>query len=370
MLNQQQIGIRQFFILVFLFTIGTSIIVGPRLATLTAYQDGWISAILGLLMGTVLIWIYTTLGKHFLEKTLVEILQLVLGKWIGSIVSFCFVVFLVILSSVVLMNIGHFISSRILVYTPIVPIEYMFIALVVFGNILGIEVLARAAESLLPLFLILFGLFTIGLLPLIEVNNIKPILENGIYPVWESSIRYMIVVFGELFVFFMIIPYINKSKEQHKKIKRYFLSGAIFGGIIILITVLFSILILGPKAAIWTTYPAYALAKKIDFAGVFQRVEVIMAGIWFISIFFKLSILMHVITSSVKQIFHLKDRSVVSIPFGMLLIPISLWFTPNVATYLTTVTHLMGLLILIFMLLPILVMGVGWIRLRFLKKSV
>jgi spore germination protein KB len=369
MFNQQQIGIRQFFILVFLFTIGTSIIVGPHLATMTSYQDGWISALLGIIMGTSLIWVYTSFGKYFLDKSLIELNRLILGKWIGAILSLFFIVYLIVLSSLILINISHFISSRILLHTPIIPISYMFIALVVFGNILGIEVLARTAEMLLPSFLFLFIIFTLGLLPDIDVDKMKPFLEHGIYSIWESSVGFTIFVFGELVVFLMLTPYVTKRKEKFPKIKRYFISGAVLGGGIILVVVLLAILVLGPEKAVWTTYPTYDLAKNIDFAGALQRMEVIMAGIWFISIFIKLSVLMHVITTSVKQLFGLRDSSIVAIPIGMFLVPLSLWLAPNVGVYFTLVTQWLGLYTLVIMLLPIVIMVIGKIRLRFCKTT-
>jgi spore germination protein KB len=244
----------------------------------------------------------------------------------------------------------------------------MFIALVVFGNILGIEVLARTAEMLLPSFLFLFIIFTLGLLPDIDVDKMRPFLEHGIYSIWESSVGFTIFVFGELVVFLMLTPYVTKRKEKFPKIKRYFISGAVLGGGIILVVVLLAILVLGPEKAVWTTYPTYDLAKNIDFAGALQRMEVIMAGIWFITIFIKLSVLMHVITTSVKQLFGLRDRSIVSIPIGMFLVPLALWLAPNVGVYFTLVPQWLGLYTLVIMLLPIVIMVIGKIRLRFAKR--
>lgn len=366
MQSEQQIGPRQFFILVFLFTIGTAIIVGPHLATADAYQDGWLSAILGLLLGISLVWVYSTFGKYFFEKTLIEMTQLVFGKWIGSIISFLFVAYLITLASLVLINICHFTVSRILLHTPVIAVEYMYVGLIIFAVILGIEVLARAAEVLVPFFLILFLFFVIGLFPHIDIDNVRPVLGNGLYPVFKSSIGYTIFVFGELVIFLMITPFVSKKD----KIKRSFLSGAVLGGVVIFIVVSISLLVLGPSATIYHTYPAYALAKKINYENVFQRVEVIMAGIWYISIFFKLSLLMEVIVNGLKQILHLREKSLFSIPVGMLLVPVSLWLAPNVAVYFTSITRWLGLFTLLIMIYPVIVMAIGWIRLRFTKKPI
>jgi spore germination protein KB len=366
MLNKQQIEPRQFFILVFLFTIGTAIIIGPYLATVDAFQDGWIVAIIGLLLGTGMAWIYASLGKYYFEKTLVEMTKFVFGRWIGTIISLFFVVYLIVLAAIILINISHFTISRILVYTPIIPVEYMYIGVIIFATIMGLEVIARSAEVLVPFFLVLFLFFSVGLFSHIDIDNVRPVLENGFYPVLKSSVGYTIFVFGELVIFLMITPYVSKKN----KIKRYFLSGTVLGGIVTFIVVSLSILVLGASATIYNTYPTYTLAKMIGYENVIQRVEVIMAGIWYISIFFKLSLIMEVIVTSLKQIFHLRVRSSFSIPIGMLLVPISLWLAPNEAVYFTPVMHSLGLFTSLIMIFPVVVIAVGWVRLRFSKKPI
>ncbi|MXQ52512.1 GerAB/ArcD/ProY family transporter [Shimazuella alba] len=370
MLKKEQIGARQFSILVLLFTIGTAIIISPHLTTTYAKQDGWISAILGTVMGISLVWVYSSLGKYFMEKTLVELIQVTLGKWIGSVFSLSFVAFLIVLASLVLMNIGHFISSWILVRTPVIAIEFMFVGLAIIGTRLGLEVLARATEVLLPFFMVLFIVFTLGLLPQIDFDNVKPVLENGFIPIWKSSVGFTIFTFGELVVFLMILPYVTKSfKSPFQKMRQSFLSGALFGSIIIFILVLLSLLVLGPKASEFNTYPAYTLATKIDLAGFFQRIEVIMAGIWFISIFVKFTTLLLTASTGLGQIFMWKEHKFTIIPIGMLTVPLSLWLSPNVAIYYTTVAYWMGIFTVIFMLLPILIVAIAWVRMRFLNSK-
>jgi spore germination protein KB len=370
MLKKEQIGARQFSILVLLFTIGTAIIISPHLTTTYAKQDGWISAIVGTVMGISLIWVYSSLGKYFMKKTLVELIQVTLGKWIGSVFSLSFVAFLIVLASLVLMNIGYFISSWILVRTPIIAIEFMFVGLAIIGARLGLEVLARATEVLLPFFMVLFIVFTLGLLPQIDFDNVKPVLENGFIPIWNSSVGFTIFTFGELVVFLMILPYVTKSfKSPLQEMRQSFLSGTLVGSIIIFILVLLSLLVLGPKASEFNTYPAYTLAKKIDLAGFFQRIEVIMASIWFISIFVKFTTLLLTASTGLGQIFMWKEHKFVIIPIGMLTVPLSLWLSPNVAVYFTTVTYWMGIFTVIFMLLPILIVAIAWVRMRFLNSK-
>ncbi len=69
MLEKGKLTVRQFSILVVLFTIGTSILLAPSLLFTRAKQDAWLAAILGLLAGLLAVWLYGTLGKRFPDLT-------------------------------------------------------------------------------------------------------------------------------------------------------------------------------------------------------------------------------------------------------------------------------------------------------------
>lgn len=55
-----------------------------------AKQDAWISAILGVGIGLLLVILYNALGSSFPNMTLAEYSEKVLGKWIGKTVSLLF----------------------------------------------------------------------------------------------------------------------------------------------------------------------------------------------------------------------------------------------------------------------------------------
>jgi spore germination protein KB len=334
MLDKERIGVRQVSVLVLMFTIGTSIIIVPTLATVYAKQDGWISIILAVVIGSILVWLYASIGQYFAGKTFIQAIQTTLGKWVGSIVSLAFVVFMLILSTLVLTNIGYFVSSRILAGTPIDAIEFIFIGFVILGVRLGLETLARTAEILLPILIFLVLIFVLALLPQIEVNILKLILENGLLPVWRSSVYLIIFTFGELIIFLMLIPYVSSIS----RIKKGFLSGALIGGIILIVITLLAILILGGEGTSRYEFSAFTLAKKIDLGGFIQRIEVVMGGIWIISIFMKLSLCVYALTLSLRQLFQLRDQKCLTLPIGMLLIPIADWLTPNDTEYITITT--------------------------------
>ena len=101
---------------------------------------------------------------------------------------------------------------------PNTPIEMMSITLcLLMGYILylGIEVLARTSEIFTPYFFVFFILLTIFLFAsgTTEVNQIQPILGEGIMPVFKTAfVDLSFFPFGEIIAFSVIYASVTNKK--------------------------------------------------------------------------------------------------------------------------------------------------------------
>ncbi|MCH5585502.1 spore germination protein [Shimazuella sp. AN120528] len=365
MMGKEKIEHRQFAILVLLFTIGTSIIITPSMLAAYVKQDGWISGLLGLLIALLIVWVFGAMGKYFRDQSLVQVINFSFGKYLGFVIGLLFASFGLVLSSLVLSNIGNFVNSRLLIGTPLNAVEYIFIVVIVIGVRLGIETIARSSESLISIFSILFFLLVIAVLPQISIDNIRPIFEHGFYDVLQASYGFISFPFGELVLFLMLTPFIVKRQ----KIISGYVIGAFIGGVVLILITILSILSLGGEGTAINTYPAFTIAKKIDVGGVIQRIEVIMAGIWMFSIFVKLSICVYTTALCIKQLFRFHDLNCLFIPIAISLIPLSQWFSPSAADYQTYTEKWMMYFTYSIMIIPILTMGVFFVRKKWSEKS-
>jgi spore germination protein KB len=330
-LEKGKISVRQFAVLVILFIFGPAILFEPNLLATAAKQDAWISAVIGVGVGLLLTWLYTYIGVRFPEKNLFEYSELILGKWMGKIVSLLFFFFFFLLAAQILRNIGDFITVQIMPDTPIQSIEIIFLSIVIMGTRLGLEPLARTGEILFPWVIMFFIIILVSLPPEFEMKNIKPIFEGGIRPILIGSTAVISFPYLESIILLMLFPYVNKTKGARKA----FLAGAaIGGGVIILITIL-SIVALGADYTARNIYSSYALAKQINIANFFQRVEAIVAGMWFISIFFKLTICFYASVMGLAQILNLKEFRSLTLPLGMILLVLSIIISPNMTDFQT-----------------------------------
>ena len=218
-------------------------------------------------------------------------------------------------------------TTQIMPETPIESINIIFACIVLMGVRLGIETLARSAEMLFPLFIVLFIILAIFVSPQIKWENIQPVLETDMNVLLKAVIFFTSVYSLSPVALLMIFPAsVNRLKEARKA----FVSGAFIGGMVLIIIIALTILVLGAETTARQTYPSYALAKKINVGNFLQRIEIVMAGMWFITIFFRVSCYFYASVIGLAQSLNLKDYRFLILPLGILMIALSLIVHPNV----------------------------------------
>ncbi|MFM1654670.1 endospore germination permease [Brevibacillus sp. B_LB10_24] len=337
MLQNGQISLKQFTVLVILATIGDSILVLPAIPAMEAKQDAWIVAVFSVIVGSLLGFLYYAVWKRHPDLTLIEYSEEILGKWLGTVVSLLFLGYCFINSAAYLREIGDFLTTNILPQTPIEAIHIIFLLIVLMGVRLGLESIARTAEIFFPWAIILVLFLTIALLPQAHFQNIKPVLEGGVKPILRGSITFIAYPFMELVIVLMVLPYVNT--DARKKVRNSLVAGMVWGGAVLFLVTTLAILVLGVDFTTRHLYPSYTLAKKINIGEFIRRFEVVVAIIWFLTIFFKFILYVYGLSIGLAQMLRLKEYRALTLPLGMILIPLSIIISPNIA-YLLTVERI------------------------------
>lgn len=116
--------------------------------------------------------------------------------------------------------------------------------------------------------------------------------------------------------------------------KRGFYAGVAIASLILILISLLSIFVLGADFTARNMYPSYALAKKISIGAFLERVEVLMAGIWFITIFIKLTVCMYATVVCLSQVLKLNSYRPLVTPVGMIVIVFSIVMYPSTPYFL------------------------------------
>lgn len=328
MMEKVKISPNQFTILVSLFVIGDTILFLPSNVTVHGRQDAWISALFALLIGIIFVYVYSFLGTQFENQTLIEMVESAFGKLVGKVIGVIIVFYFFIDSTVVLWQVGDFMSSQILIETPIQFELMIFLGIVIYAIRLGIETFARATEILFPIVLLLITLLFVFLTPLIDISKIEPVFEAGVKGILKGSIP-LIGYYFEPIILLMIFPFVNNTK-----IGTYaYVLGMLIGAALLFMVILFSLLVLGVDITERNIYPSYLLGKKISVGKFLERIEVIMATIWILTLFVKLTICFYATALGISQLLKLKDYKALLIPLAIITIISSLASVPNVSYF-------------------------------------
>lgn len=326
MSGNKMISLKQFMLLVILFTMGSSILLIPTSLASEARQDAWITAILGIGVGMLLALLYSTIGRRSQNMTIVQYSEKVLGKWIGKLVSIWFCIYTFILSGLILRNIGEFVVIFLLPDTPIEIIFIIFLFIVIVGTRLGVETMARSGEILFIFVIFLYLIVVFGLLPEVKLERLQPVFEGGVKPILRSLIPYIGSPYLELVVLLMIFHMINVKK----KAKKTFLIGTLFGGIPIMISVFYCLVVLGPDITAAHIFSGFTVIKKINIGNFLQRLESLIAIIAIICVFFKVTICFYASALGFAQILNVKDFKFLTFPMGLILVVFSIIAYPNI----------------------------------------
>ncbi len=364
MLENGKIGVRQFTILVVLYTIGDAILILPAITAMEAKQDAWIVAILSLAVGLMVIPLFSAVGRLHPDLTLVQVNEKILGKWLGIVASLLFLSYCFLYAAVALREIGDFLTTHIMPDTPIEAIHIVFIMIILLATRLGLETIARSAEILFPWVIILLFILIIFLLPEVKLERVQPVLEEGFKPVLRGSLTFITYPFVELVVLMMIFPFVN----QANKITKSLIVGAGIGGVVLTIMMALCLLVLGPDHTARYQFPSYMLAQKINIGEFLQRIEAILAGIWFITLFFRITLYFYSAVLGLAQTLRLKEYRSLILPMGILLVNLSLIISPNIV-YIGNMAPIWPFFDLTYgILLPLFLLGVVMMK-KFIKGT-
>lgn len=315
----------QFFCMVFLFEIGSTSLVG---ITHVAKQDVWISMIISMLIGCVLFYVHIKLYEIYPEYQLTKYVQFIFGKYVGKSLAIMYIVFFIYIAGRILRDIEDLLTMTLFTASSLISIGIILLFAVMYGLFKGIETFARSTEFIF-IFMIIFIFLTLGfefISNIFQINNLRPVLEQGWEPVIKAVFPFGILFpFGEIIVFTMILPYLNKKEKAYK----VGLPAMLFSGFILVIFTLSSLAILGASAISKSEYPILVAAGMINIADFIQRIDTFIILLIVCGGFIKLSIYSFCAISGAADLFNVKSSSQLIYPICVIILITSLLMASN-----------------------------------------
>ncbi len=358
MFANEKIDAHQFTLLVILFVVGDALLYVPSWLASFAKQDAWLAAALGCVESLAIAWLYTTLAKRHFPATPIDLCRSVLGRWAGTAAACCFVSFILVDISLMLYEIGDFITTQMMPETPIEVIILLFTGVIVLGVRNGAVTLARSSELVFSSFVLLYLTLVLFISPQIKPEHAQPVLSEGLKPVMKGNLR----LFGNLeesVILLMLFPLVRNPGKGAKA----YVTGLAVGTVILAVFSTVSILVMGSDMTALLAYPSYVLAQKVAVGKFLERIEAVMAFIWFITVFVKISVCYYAAFFGTAQIVKLPEYRSVTLPLAMISIVLALVFVPNRSYFDLFATKIWTPYTLTFgLFLPLIMLGAAWLR--------
>jgi len=310
-MRNEVISERQGVILITLFIIGSTFLIGSGAQ---AKQDSWIAIIIAMSWSVILLLMFSRILSIYPGKDLFDILQIVLGKFIGKLISIIMIWFAFHLGTLVIRNLSEFTNTLVFPDTPVVVPMIFFTILLIWGLKEGIEVLGRWSELFIWLVFIIFLLTSILSISGMDINKLKPILNNGLTSLLKGSFSSFSFPFGETVIFTMVFSNISKAKNYNKT----FIVGLGLGGIFVFIATIRNLLVLGSETVSRMYFPSNMSTSLIHVGDLLQRLEMGSATILLICTFIKTIICLFAVCKGISKVFGFDDYKFIVTPVTLL----------------------------------------------------
>ncbi|WP_408011326.1 endospore germination permease [Pseudalkalibacillus sp. A8] len=323
MIEKGKISAEQMAIMMYPVIVGTGIISVPAVTAKYAKNDLWISPIWASLLGFIVVYTAFQLHKLYPRETIIQYSEHILGRILGKILGFIYLIFYVQMNGGGIRIYGEFVTGAFLIKTPIIVVISTMVLVCVFAVRGGIEVLARVAQFFIPLYVFSMVIIIILILPELDLKKMFPILEHGLMPSMKGAI-----VPGGWFAEFILVSFLFPYLTDGEKGRKWGMIS-VFSVMITFIVTNFIILFLFGGTTSRYLYPLFTASQYISIADFLQHLEPIIMAMWVAGTFIKFSVVFYAIVLGTAQWLNLSDYRPIVFPLGFLTILFTIWGTPS-----------------------------------------
>lgn|GEM_PF-2960444 len=276
----------QFSFIIFNVITATLILSGTGLIVESARQSAWAAAIgIPFVAGFIALWLSSQLCSRFHKKNLLAISEVLLGRVIGKVISFAYLIYFLNVSILIAIEYSNAITTQFLPETPRWALSAFIVTICGYAVYKGLEGITRSIQFVVPIFVATYVITQFLSINHMELINLRPLFEGGLTPIIRGSII-PTAWFGQVIIAAMLIPTLNKPQEAIRK-------GTIalaMATVMITIDTLSTLLIFGPNFGALLQYPLIDIARYIKVALIIQRLELLITAGLTIVIFTKLAL--------------------------------------------------------------------------------
>lgn len=301
--------------------MGTKVVLNyPRVNVEIAGTAGWIVGLYSGLLTLFILFFILKLYTPFKGKDLIEIGELAAGKTGRISVGLAAVAFLLFIVSFSLRQFGEQMITMAFNRSPISYILIFFMVGTLIAAYLGLEAIVRFQAVLVPVSIIAFLIYLIGLAPSYDFSNLFPLLGEGPKALFIGGAP-RISEFSELFVLFLLAPHLKRFKDFKKAGWMSVVASMFF---MISLTGAY-LLVFNYPSTLRSFLPAYELGRVIKYARFVEKLESILVITWATMAYMYLSSGFYLMVSTFASTFKIQYSKPLIPAFGIIVFTLSLF---------------------------------------------
>ncbi|NLS45226.1 MAG: endospore germination permease [Firmicutes bacterium] len=320
--TQEKISNRQLLFIVFIIRATLIIATLPVLTTGHAAQNAWISSIITMIASIVVIIAISALSLKFPKMTIIEYSKVLLGKTGGTIMSLGFLWLFLHIAATDTRIYSEVLADGFLTSTPLVVTAGTIVAVSALAVYLGIEVIGRAADVLMPVIISFFVLSIVASLSLFDLKNLEPVFAGGITPVISGTVT-PIGISVQFLSLGLLIPTLT---EPEKAVSTSAVA-AFLAGLALIVTSVIVVGALGERLSSSAIFPLFKTSRSTVFTRFLERLEAPGIAAWGLGLFIDVSTFLYCGSKGLSEVLGVEDYRPLVIPMAVI------WITLSLHTY-------------------------------------
>lgn len=344
-----------------IYQVGTTIIFGFAAG---AGRDSWLAVLISTIFGTGVVLIYVSVTNLNPGLTYIECYPKQFGRWLGVPLAWLHPLLFIYIAGRILADINNLVPSTILPQTPSWIILVVFMIVITYALFLGLRVMGRLAELMLPILSIIYAaevilIFSSGV---VEFKNLVPMLDQGWGRIWKVVWPLGIIQsYGES----LALALVWTSVQPKGKVGRIMLISTLLAGSFIAFTDALAISVFGEEIFKLATYPMYALIQVISVADFITQLDATGVLYFCFMAFLKTYIYLLAAVRSIQKLTYAKSDRIFILPVALIVFVAGITMAPNVLEHIAVVEKVVPyspVYLSLMFITPVALMLVSWIR--------
>ncbi|ADU29345.1 GerAB/ArcD/ProY family transporter [Evansella cellulosilytica] len=301
--NKQTISPTQFLFFIIQTQIGISYISLPfHVHQSGAKSDGWLSVLLTGIAIQFVLFLYWFLSKRFPTLSFYDILPAVFGKLIGKLLSFAFILYFLLVGSIIYMQYNYIIEIWAFPRTPLWVFALLLSILALYIVRERLRVIGRF-QTIVSFLLFILIFISLPGYENTDIRFVLPIGENGLGNIIAGVKDGMLSFWGFECILFLY-PFVEGSRRQKILAAT---SSNIFVTLYYTYFTFLTFIFFSPEEIPLVPQPLLYILKAFTFP-VFERIDILFLSTWIVFVSSSLVSYMYLCSIGVASVLSLKHH--------------------------------------------------------------